>query len=85
MKARLATLVEREGERHSYMTGKLGEAILVMERDGLTRDGAQRWRLMLATPERPAKATPEDQNRRGAAWRIERRKAEGVESLGGTD
>src|SRR5690242_11693981 len=55
MKARLATLVERETAQHGgfHMTGTLGEAVLIMERDGKTKDGRQRWRLMLATPNRP--------------------------------
>lgn len=85
MKARLATLVERQGDRHTYLSGKLGEIIIVVERDGLTRDGAQRWRVMLATPEQHGAVTVQERNRRGAHWRMERRKAEGVESLGGTE
>lgn len=81
MKARLGTLVERDGK----MTGTLGEAVVIMEPDGLTRAGQQRWRLMLATPKREPNEDGRERNRRGASWRIERRKAEGVERLGGTE
>jgi hypothetical protein len=80
MKARLGTLIERDGK----MTGTLGEAVVVMERDGTTRDGMARWRLMLAVPNRPAPVRKQQAaNRRGAASRIERRKAEGIVTLGG--
>ena len=86
MNARLATLIERGDERARYMSGKLGDAIVVLEPDGITRDGRQRWRLMLATPEQPKAGNEKaSSNRRGASWRIERRKAERVEILGGND
>ena len=86
MKARLATLIERGGERGRYMSGKLGDAIVVLETDGKTRDGLPRWRLMLATPEQPRNEHREAaRNRIGASWRIQRRKAEGIEDLGGQD
>lgn len=86
MKSRLGTLIERSGERGTYMSGMLGEAVIVLEQDGETRDGAKRWRLMLATPDGPKpEREREAKNRRGASWRIERRKAEGIETLGGND
>jgi hypothetical protein len=80
MKARLGTLVSYG----AYMSGTLGEAVIVLERDGKTRDGKDRWRLMLAHPNKPKdEAQHKAHNRRGASWRMERRKAEGVEILGG--
>ena len=87
MKARMATLIEHPTAQHGgfHMTGRLGEAVLILERDGKTRDGRQRWRLMLATPDREGPITDAERNRRGAHWRMERRKAEGVESMGGRD
>ena len=83
MKSRLATLIEREDGGKRYMSGKLGDAIIVLELDGLTRDNQQRWRLMLATPKRPNSEAAH--NRTAASWRIERRKAEGIEKTGGWD
>ena len=78
MKARLATLVEREKPGGGiYMSGTLGDAVVVLEPDGLTRAGEQRWMLCLATPKRSPDKQDREHNRRGASWRIERRKAEG--------
>jgi hypothetical protein len=88
MKARLGTLIERDsGSGRTYLAGTLGEAVIIIERDGITRSGEQRWRLMLAPPDKSA-ADPENakaRNRRGAHWRIERRRAEQIEQLGGRD
>jgi hypothetical protein len=68
------------------MIGNLGEAVLMLEPDGETKSGAARWRLMLAPPELPkSENKPAARNRRGAKWRIDRRRAEGVEELGGQD
>ena len=84
MKARLATLVEREGADGRYISGTLGEAVVILEQDGKTRSGLPRWRLMLATPCKPHRDKQrQTANRRGAATRIEQRKAEGIEQLGG--
>lgn len=85
MKQRLGTLIRRARDDGSeYMIGNLGEAVILLEPDGETKTGAARWRLMLAPPE-PARTENKGaaRNQRGAKWRIERRKAEGVEHLGG--
>lgn len=84
MKARLASLVEYEkpgGGR--YMSGILGDAVVILQPDGETRDGKPRWCLLLAVPKRSPDKQERERNRRGASWRIQRRKAEGIEILGG--
>jgi hypothetical protein len=82
MMSRLSTLVERDGGHGTYLGGKLGDSPIVVKRDGRTRDGRQRWVILLCIPDQ---ADEQERNRRGAHWRIERRKNEEVESLGGKD
>lgn len=85
MKTRLATLVEHE---QGKITGKLGDAVIIIEADGSTKGGLNRWRLMLAAAA-PHKPDPgkerQAHNRDQASWRIARRKAEGVEAFGGEE
>lgn len=80
MKARIATLIDRD----SHMSGVLGDAVVILERAGRTRDGAQRWALYLADPVKAGDGKERAaHNRSGARARLERRKAEGVVTLGG--
>ena len=86
MKPRLATFTERglvSGQR--FMTGRIGEINVRLEPDGESPSGRPQWRLVVAS--RPTEPQTPDarRNARGAQWRIQRRKDEGVESLGGMD
>lgn len=80
MKAQIATLIDRG----SHMSGLLGDAVVILERAGTTRNGDQRWRLLLATPEEssPVK-TRAAHNRNHARERVAQRKAEGITEMGG--
>lgn len=88
MKVDLLTLTERLSVGGVvFMTGRLGEANVRLEPAGKSPGGRKQWCLRIITPRDPPRpdGNRQAENQQQASWRSERRKADGVEFLGGKD